>query len=100
MAKASARPPQAVFQAPILLQWPDEKLQQLDQQQLLNLLDNLAHQRRIGRLKEADAHALEQRIAPLVTGRKGSDLRKRMAKEAKDAKAALEAVHAGSDAPA
>ncbi len=90
MAKASARPTAPVFQAPIALQWTDEKLQQLDQQQLLNLLDNLKHQREIGRLADAAAHALEQRIAPLVTGRKGSELRKRMAQDAKAAKAAAE----------
>lgn len=91
MVKASSRPPQPVFQAPILLQWTDEKLQQLDQDQLLNLLHNLGHQREIGRLKDADAHALEQRIAPLVTGRKGSELRKRMARDAKDASTAAQA---------
>lgn len=95
MAKASSRPHQPVFQAPILLQWTDEKLRQLDQPQLLNLLHNLGHQREIGRLKDADAHALEQRIAPLVTGRKGSELRKRMAKDAKDATAA--AAQASAD---
>jgi hypothetical protein len=98
MANASARPPQPVFQAPILLQWTDEKLQQLDQQQLLNLLDNLSHQREIGRLKDVDAHALEQRIVPLVTGRKGSDLRKRMAAAGKVEKAAAaEAAKSASE---
>jgi hypothetical protein len=96
MAKGSSRTPPPVFQSPILLEWTDEKLQQLDQQQLLNLIDNLARQRTIGRLKDAEADALKQRIAPLVTGRKGSDLRKRMAKDAKDALAA----QAGSDAAA
>jgi predicted RNase H-like nuclease len=94
MAKGSSRTPPPVFQSPILLEWTDEKLQQLDQQQLLNLIDNLARQRTIGRLKDAEADALKQRIAPLVTGRKGSDLR--MAKDAKDALAA----QAGSDAAA
>ncbi len=92
MAKAPVRPTAPVFHAPIVLQWTEEKLQLLDQQQLLNLLDNLKHQREIGRLADADAHALEQRIAPLVTGRKGSELRKRMAADAKAEKAAAAAA--------
>lgn len=68
----------AVFQRPILLQWSDDKLRALDQQQLVNLLHNLDEQLRVGRMGESDALEVQTRIAPLLTGRAGSDLRKRL----------------------
>lgn len=88
MAKGNVQATQREFHTPILLEWTDERLRQLDQEQLLNLLHNLAHQRQIGRLKADTALMLEERIAPLVAGRKGSELRKRLAKQAAEAKAA------------
>ncbi len=68
----------AVFQRPILLQWSDEKLRALDQQQLVNLLRNLDEQLRVGRMSDTDAVEVQTRIAPLLTGRAGSGLRKRL----------------------
>ena len=85
MVKASAATQKPAFHTPIVLQWTKEKLQQLDQEQLANLLQNLDHQRAIGRLKADEALQLEQRIAPLMTGRNGSRLRKRIAEALKAA---------------
>jgi hypothetical protein len=62
--------------------WTDEKLQTLSQEQLLNLLDNLDHQRAIGRLPRDLAAALEPRIVSLLTARNGVKRRKQVAKAA------------------
>lgn len=76
-----------VFHAPMLLDWSDEKLQALSQEQLLNLLENLDHQRSIGRLPEAAAAAFDQRISALLTGRNGAKRRKQVLAEADDVSA-------------
>jgi hypothetical protein len=67
------------FHTPTRFDWTDEKLQALSQEQLLNLLDNLDHQRAIGRITEDTAAAIEKRIAPLLTTRNGAKRRKQMA---------------------
>ena len=64
------------------LDWTDEKLQALSQEQLLNLLDNLNQQLAIGRLPQDMASELEPRIASLLTHRNGAKRRKRVAKAA------------------
>ena len=64
------------------LDWTDEKLQTLSQEQLLNLLDNLDHQVAIGRVPEDAAAALEPRIVSLLTLRNGAKRRKQVAKAA------------------
>lgn len=68
-----------VFHAPMRIDWTDERLQALSQEQLLSLLDNLDHQRLIGRIAEEAAAALDRRIARLLTGRNGSKRRKQVA---------------------
>ena len=59
----------------MLLDWTEERLRTLDQDQLLNLLANLDHQRAIGRLSEATAVVLDQRISALLTKRNGAKRR-------------------------
>jgi hypothetical protein len=63
---ASSKP---AFHTPMLLDWTDEKLGLLSQEQLLNLLGNLDHQRSIGRIRSDLAAPLEQRITALLNGR-------------------------------
>jgi len=58
-----------ILHSPMLLDWSEEKLRTLDQDQLLNLLTNLDHQRSIGRLSEATATILDGRISALLTKR-------------------------------
>lgn len=60
--------------------WTDEKLQTLSQEQLLNLLENLDHQRAIGRISETAAMSIDQRIAALLTSRNSAKRRKQVAK--------------------
>jgi hypothetical protein len=61
------------------IDWTDERLQALSQEQLLSLLGNLDHQKTIGRISEDAAAALDARIARLLTGRNGSKRRKQVA---------------------
>ncbi len=61
------------------IDWTDDKLQTLNQEQLLSLLDNLDHQRTIGRIEVAAAASLDLRISALLTGRNGSKRRKQIA---------------------
>jgi hypothetical protein len=63
----------------VLFDWTDEKLQALSQEQLLNLLDNLDHQRAIGRVPEDAAAAFDRRITSLLTGRNSVKRRKQVA---------------------
>jgi hypothetical protein len=67
-----------IFHAPMRFDWTDEKLQTLSQEQLLNLLENLDHQRSIGRVAEHAAAAIDQRITALLTGRNGARRRKQV----------------------
>ncbi len=67
------------------LDWTAEKLQPLSQEELLNLLDNLDHQLKIGRISQNVAAALEARIVSLLTLRNGAKRRKQVAKAALDA---------------
>jgi hypothetical protein len=78
MARGNSSP-RPVFLPPIVLEWTEDKLKSLGQDELHNLLANLAHQRDIGRLRPEHALELQERIAPLLTGRRGSDVRKKMA---------------------
>jgi hypothetical protein len=53
--------------APMLLDWTEDKLRLLDQEQLLTLLENLDRQRAIGRVPEASAIVLDERISLLLS---------------------------------
>lgn len=75
-------PTKPTFHTPIRLDWTDERLQTLSQEQLLNLLDNLDHQRAIGRVPDDVAAALELRIVSLLTPHNGAKRRKQVAKAA------------------
>ena len=74
-----------VFHAPLRMDWNDEKLGRLDQDQLLVLLANLDHQRAIGRLDDVTATPLEARITALLSGRHLSARRKQVAAAAQAA---------------
>jgi hypothetical protein len=74
MARGTTAAPK-IIHSPMLLDWTDERLRTLDQDQLLNLLANLDHQRAIGRLSEATAVVLDQRISALLTKRNGAKRR-------------------------
>ena len=78
MVRKTTSSSQPVFHAPMRIDWTDEKLQTLSQEQLLNLLDNLDRQRRIGRVAAGTGEALDQRIAALLTGRNGARRRKQL----------------------
>ena len=56
---ASAGPP--IPHAPMRLDWTEDRLRTLSQEQLLNLLANLDRQRRIGRVSSTEAAAVDQR---------------------------------------
>jgi len=73
---ASAVPP--IFHAPMRLDWTDDKLRALSQEQLLNLLANLDRQRQIGRVSSGEAAAVDQRIMALLTSRNGLKRRRQV----------------------
>ncbi|TMH75247.1 MAG: hypothetical protein E6H52_10505 [Betaproteobacteria bacterium] len=75
----SAGASKPTFHAPMRLDWSDEKLQSLSQEQLLNLLENLDHQRAIGRVPEGAAATVDQRITSLLTSRNSAKRRKQLA---------------------
>jgi hypothetical protein len=79
MARRSGSTIQPVFRAPMRIDWTDERLQTLSQEQLLRLLDNLDHQRAIGRIESDAAATLDRRISALLTGRHGAKRRKQLA---------------------
>jgi len=79
MARNTDRPSKPTFHTPMRFDWTDEKLQTLSQEQLLNLLENLDHQRAIGRIADSSAAAIDQRIAALLTDRNGAKRRKQVA---------------------
>jgi hypothetical protein len=68
MSRGTSAAPRVVH-SPLLLDWTEEKLRTLDQDQLLNLLANLDHQRAVGRLSEATAEVLDKRITAFLTKR-------------------------------
>jgi len=78
MARKSAGASQPVFHAPMRIDWTDERLQALSQEQLLNLLDNLDRQRSIGRLATGAAAAVDLRIMALLTSRNSARRRKQL----------------------
>ncbi|HEV3017852.1 MAG TPA: hypothetical protein VGY49_02420 [Burkholderiaceae bacterium] len=79
MARNSDSSSKPTFHTPMRFDWTDEKLQTLSQEQLLNLLENLDHQRAIGRISESTAASIDQRIASLLTGRNSTKRRKQLA---------------------
>jgi hypothetical protein len=79
MARNTDRVSKPAFHTPMRFDWTDEKLQTLSQEQLLNLLENLDHQRAIGRIPDSSAAAIDQRIAALLTDRNGAKRRKQVA---------------------
>jgi hypothetical protein len=82
MARKSENTPRPIFHAPMLLDWTDERLQALSQEQLLNLLGNLDRQRKIGRLPQSVATTMEQRISALLTTSSQTKRRKQLAVDA------------------
>jgi hypothetical protein len=88
MSRSPSKPIRPVFHAPMRLDWTDDKLKALSQEQLLNLLDNLDQQREIGRLSDDAAAAFDQRIVALLTRANGSKRRKKVALAAAEAAAA------------
>lgn len=87
MARPTSKPIRPVFHAPMRLDWTDDKLKALSQEQLLNLLDNLDQQRAIGRVSDGDASVFDQRIVALLTRANGSKRRKKVAQAAAEAAA-------------
>ncbi|HTT39409.1 MAG TPA: hypothetical protein VMH32_17280 [Burkholderiales bacterium] len=81
MARGTTAVPKIVH-SPLLLDWTEEKLRTLDQDQLLNLLVNLDRQRATGRLSEATAVVLDARISALLTRRNGAKRRGNVSKAA------------------
>lgn len=79
MTRKSEHAIRPVFHAPLRIDWTDDKLQTLSQEQLLSLLDNLDRQRTIGRIPLDAAETLDRRISALLTGRNGSKRRKQLA---------------------
>jgi hypothetical protein len=91
--------PKPVFHAPMLIRWTEDKLRLLDQDQLLNLLANLDHQRAIGRIAQEAGAVLERDIVALLDRRNGSARRKRLAAEtAAEGDTALKAATAATAA--
>lgn len=81
MTRKSYNATRPIFHAPMLIDWTDEKLQTLSQEQLLNLLGNLDRQRKIGRLPESVAVPMDQRISALLTTSSNTKRRKQLAAE-------------------
>jgi len=76
MARKSDSSPKPIFHSPMLIDWSEERLRALSQEQLLNLLGNLDHQKKIGRLPEVVATEIEQRISALLTTASSTKRRK------------------------
>ena len=87
MVRKSAIASKPIFHAPMLLDWTDEKLQTLSQEQLLNLLENLDRQRTIGRVPVGAAAAMDERITALLTSRNSAKRRKQVSEGAEQASA-------------
>ncbi len=71
-----------ILHSPMLLDWSEEKLGKLDQDQLLNLLANLDRQRAIGRVNEETATVLDARITALLSKRNSTKRRDELAARA------------------
>jgi hypothetical protein len=82
MARKSENTSRPIFHAPMLIDWTDERLQALSQEQLLNLLGNLDRQKKIGRLPDSVAAAMDQRISALLTKTSTTKRRKQLAVDA------------------
>lgn len=77
-----ARAASKILHSPMLLDWSTERLALLDQEQLLTLLANLDHQRVIGRISEATATVLDERITALLTRQNSAKRRGHLARNA------------------
>ncbi len=88
-------PPAAkpVFQTPTRMEWTDEKLAALSEEQLVNLLDNLDVQRANGRVTDAQAADLEGRISARLPTRVNTKRRKKLAAAAEIAQRLAAASH-------
>jgi hypothetical protein len=80
-SKSSSAAQRPAFFTPTQMDWTDERLAQLDKEQLLNLLGNLATQRASGRVGEATATELETRIRARLPARATAVRRKRARSE-------------------
>ena len=58
MRKSAIKPPKPVFHTPTQMDWTDDKLAALSNDQLVTLLGNLRTQRASGRVKEDTADEL------------------------------------------
>ena len=82
--------------APMLIRWTEDRLRLLDQEQLVNLLANLDHQRAIGRIAAEAGAVFERDIVARLDRRNGAARRKQRlaADKAPDGDAALTAAAA------
>ena len=62
--------------APLLIRWTEDRLRLLDQEQLVNLLANLDHQRAIGRIAAEAGAVFEHDIVARLDRRNGAARRK------------------------
>jgi hypothetical protein len=78
MRKSAAnKPPRPVFHTPTQMDWTDDKLATLSEDQLVTLLGNLRTQRESGRVKEDTADDLARRINARLPTRLVNILKKR-----------------------
>jgi hypothetical protein len=82
MKRKSPTPVQPVIHVPVRIEWTEERLQALSQDQLLSLLENLDRQRSIGRVPQDAATALERLITARLTRRNGAKRRQQVAEAA------------------
>jgi hypothetical protein len=98
MSKAKNVPPKPGFTPPSRIVWTDERLAALDKSQLTNLLGNLQTQLSCGRVSEADAVELEQRIKSRLPARASALRRKRPRNEIRtEARVAERLGHLAAD---
>ena len=81
MSKAKNVQLKPVYTPPSLVVWTDERLAALDKSQLANLLENLQTQRSSGRVSEATAVDLEEKIRSRLPTPKAAPRRKRARSE-------------------
>jgi hypothetical protein len=81
MSRNAKGPSKPVFVTPTRMDWTDEKLATLSQEQLLVLLQNLDQQSAMGRIGESVAADVDRRIT-LLLPKRATTKRRRLAAEA------------------
>jgi hypothetical protein len=81
MSRNAKGPSKPVFVTPTRMDWTDEKLATLSQEQLLVLLQNLDQQSAMGRIDESVAADVDRRIT-LLLPKRATTKRRRLAAEA------------------